>query len=37
MLEGTIVEFEAAKRIGMIEDTTGQKHIIEPGSFRALN
>ena len=34
MIAGKIILFDPAKRTGTIEDSKGQKHIIEPGSFR---
>jgi hypothetical protein len=33
-LQGRITQFDATKRAGIVEDMSGQAHIIEPSSFR---
>jgi len=33
-LQGTITEFDAAKRTGTVRDSEGKQHRIQPGSFR---
>jgi hypothetical protein len=33
-LQGKITEFDGLTRKGIIEDSSGTKHLIQPGSFR---